>query len=113
MQRALAIAAFVCLSTVTLFALPVLLSGPHDHTCPLVTGQAVMCESTALEHISLFEAMLIALLTLALTFVARAWIIASVVRRVFRPPSCQVQRRPTLMQVLYARGILNRREYWL
>ena len=96
---------------VMLFGLPALLSGDHHDGCPLSTAQAVMCESTALEHFSLWQIIFAALTIFALAIgvhrsqVGRLYAIRTVhLRRILKDPP-----RPTLMQTLYARGIHNRK----
>ncbi len=97
---------------VMIFGLPALLSGYHHDGCPLLTAQTVLCESTALEHFSLWQIIFAALTIFALAIgmhqsqVGRLYFTrTSHSRRVPKDPP-----RPTLLQILYARGIHNRKE---
>lgn len=98
---------------VAVFGLPMLLSNTEHHAgCPLQGAGAVMCESTILEHFSMWQAMFASFLSLfvfvcavCLAFGVPAPTLARVQHFRRRIPD-----RPTLMQELFSRGILNRKE---
>ncbi|HEY4513997.1 MAG TPA: hypothetical protein VJH69_01590 [Candidatus Paceibacterota bacterium] len=88
----------------------------HDSGCPLASGGAAICGETLL-HISHWQAVFAA--TLAELTIIFAFVVAVFV---FRDPAHERERdsalyflhnytspRPTLLQELFAQGILNRR----
>ncbi len=114
MRRALTYATLIVFTAVITLGLPLLLSGTeHHHGCPLMQAQQVICQSSVIEHVSIWHALIGAILSLLsavfLTFAYAAFV-------PLRSPSRQrlrhVAPRPTLMQELYAAGILNRREWF-
>lgn len=115
MARMAALVLFGIFLFVTLFGLPMLLSHDGHHTgCPLGAVGEVMCESTIIEHFSIWSSMfasMFASFALLIGFVGisvRLHIPAYEhirLRQRKRTPA-----RPTLFQELYSRGILNRKE---
>lgn len=117
MSRVLAAITFGVFLSVTLFGLLVLLSHADHHSgCPLA-AQAVLCESTIIEHFSIWQSMLasvVAALVLLLGFSLFVTVHGLVPlpaheRLRIRLVAC-VSRRPTLLQELFSQGILNRKE---
>jgi len=114
-RRLLVTVLFGIFAFVTLFGLPALLSHDDHHVgCPLLMAQEVMCESTILEHFSIWQAMLATIVVLIGFFIATLYPLRHAkdfARERFRLRWTGISsRRPTLMQELYASGILNRKE---
>lgn len=98
---------------VAVFGLPMLLSHSEHHVgCPLQGAQTVMCESTIFEHFSIWQTMFASFITL-FVFVCVAFVFGFVPTPFVvhtRSKRLTVPERPPLMQELYSRGILNRKE---
>lgn len=102
-------------STVAVFGLYLTLAAPleHDMGCPFMPGEAVLCESALLAHMTHWQTALAAVI--AETFLLFA------LARLVRPklsllPECHFEKAhtgkrklkyPTLFQVLFSQGILN------
>ena len=103
---------------VTIFGLPVLLSHSDHHMgCPLQAAATVMCESTVIDHVSMWQAMfasVIGTLILALGFAAivigRQGDLFLAHERLRVRSRSLASVRPLLFQELYSRGIHNRKE---
>lgn len=112
MNQKLAIIVFCAFAFVSLFGLPLLLAhAGHHHDCPLLQG-AQLCQSTTLEHVSLWELLLATVLD-ALVVVFLVCVVAFTVplNQKFRTRyRYKIIPRPTLFQELYSSGILNRKE---
>lgn len=117
---ALAILTLSIFLFVALFGLPMLLShSGHHEGCPLAVAETALCNSTILEHMSLWQSMFASML-LSLSLLIGALFISF--RREFSLLIAEVQNRvrvkatisirPTLFQELFRRGILNRKEYY-
>lgn len=102
---------------VAVFGLLGLLSHTEHHVgCPLQGAQVVMCESTTIEHFSIWQALFASVLGFLVLVGAILFIVARVPDalraherlrvRVF----ALVSHRPLLFQELYSRGIHNRKE---
>ncbi|HEY4488430.1 MAG TPA: hypothetical protein VJB97_02845 [Candidatus Paceibacterota bacterium] len=92
-----------------------LVFGSHDAGCPLMPGQDVMCALGTLEYLRhwqvAFSAVLVALFVAALISHFSGSTYSLQRPRAFRLEyRRQRPRRPTLLQELYADGILNRKE---
>lgn len=102
------------------FGLPLMLSSPmhHEMGCPFTPAQAAICATSVLEHVKhwqvAFASIFINLLVIAsLAFVAaRQWNFAheALQNSAWAKVRDHVPDRPTLLQELYADGILNRKE---
>lgn len=116
MQRNFALPILVIFLFVALFGLTLLLShSGHHEGCPLMSAQAVMCESSIVEHASMWNSMFASIITsltllIAITFLFRNedGLIRAHERIRFRGTT--QFPRPTLFQELFSRGILNRKE---
>lgn len=103
---------------VTLFGLPTLLAHTDNHVgCPLQGAQTVMCESTILEHFSQWQSMFVSILSLFALLLGFACVMTREVRlalaadkRVAVRTLSRLSTRQTVLQELFARGILNRKE---
>lgn len=104
---------------VALFGLTSLLSHSDHHAhCPLQGAATVMCESTTVEHIGIWQEMFVATLLLiafAISIFGPGRQIApfatterALLRRMHVPLP-----RPTLFQELFSAGILNRKELYV
>jgi len=107
------------LVTVSVAGLPLLLAAPeHHHDCPLRIS-ADLCESSIVDHLSLWELMLASILTLVPLFIGsfitfRYLVRHTVVLRVCFRIAAKQCHDPTLLQRLLSDGILNRKEpLWL
>lgn len=105
---------------VALLGLPVFLShAEHGTMCPLMGAQAALCDSTILEHFSLWQAMFVSVLgAFALMLGIAVYVVAGIdvsfVQERIRIRLCaRATRRPALLQELFSRGILNRKEPYL
>ena len=112
----IALSMLVIVLFVALFGLTLLLSHSDHHAgCPLMALGSEMCESTIIEHVSLWHGMLVSIIAVTLALVACiAWYFAGpqlVVERV-RYRRREWINRPTLLQELYSQGILNRKEFY-
>lgn len=104
---------------VAIFGLPVLLSHPEHHIgCPLMGAQTVMCESTVIEHFSIWQMMFASVVDI-IVLVLSITIFFLILDAVFAQERIRIRtgaretRRPTLMQELFSCGILNRKEPFL
>ncbi len=110
----------VIIVIVALLGMPLFLASPmhHEMGCPFTSGQVAICATNFLEHIThwqtafatvLGEILLIAALALVALYQWRVIVLPELnfarVRARRRTPA-----RPTLLQELFARGILNRKE---
>jgi hypothetical protein len=98
---------------VALFGLPMLLSHSEHHIgCPLQGAQTVMCESTIIEHFSIWQTMFASLLSLFVLVCAVLFSIwpLPVASEPVRIRLRRTPERPTLFQELFSSGILNRKE---
>lgn len=115
-MKVLAAVMFGIFLFVTLFGLPVLLShGDHHVGCPLQAAGEVMCESTIIEHFSIWQSMFASMLAsfvLLLTFVLVLvpHLALPAYERVRFRQYTRLPARPSLLQELYSRGIHNRKE---
>lgn len=102
---------------VAVLGLPLLLASPvhHDMGCPFMSGQMAICAASVLQHIkhwqvafaaTLAELLLVAALAL---FALRQWELAALPERTFERirARSRIPDRPTLLQELFSRGILN------
>jgi hypothetical protein len=102
---------------VTLFGLPTLLSRADHHVgCPLAIMRAAPCESTIIEHVSMWDSLFaasIVSLALVFTFVAFVSIKSGAIllthERLRLRSSALASERPTILQELYSQGIHNRK----
>ena len=114
--RFIALATVVIFVFVALFGLSLLLSHSGHHAgCPLMAAEEVMCESTIFEHVSIWQALFVSIVNTLLTLILTVFVSWKIetpklefehvrLRCISRAP------RPTLLQELYAQGILNRKE---
>ncbi len=108
----IASAVFGAFLFVALFGLPMLLSHPEHHVgCPLQGAQTVICESTIVEHFSMWQAMFASFLSLLVVCAMffTTWPLPVAHERA-RVRLRRIPARPTLFQELFSRGILNRKE---
>jgi hypothetical protein len=117
MKELLAATLFGIFCFVSLFGLPALLSQPDHHVgCPLHAASAAICERSTIEHFSMWQSMFVSVVH-ALTLLSGIAVFvfalfdASFAEERVRIRLCARDRiRPTLMQELFSRGILNRKE---
>ncbi len=110
-------AALFVFVSVTLFGLTSLLSHSDHHAhCPLQGAATVLCESTTIEHIGMWQGMFVAVFLLL--FVAGLHPFSRRVETVPTTKKVRLRRayfslpRPTLFQELFSSGILNRKEFY-
>jgi hypothetical protein len=115
-RRIIAFSVLFIFLTVSIFGLTSLLSHAGHHTkCPLQGAPAVLCESTTIEHIGIWQAMFVATLFL-LVFALGTILFSRCMYARVRAERIRVRSthtrilRPTLLQELYSSGILNRKE---
>lgn len=110
----------VIILIVALLGMPLLFAGPmhHEMGCPFVSGEAAFCATNFLQHIThwqtafavvLGELLVIAGLALAVLY---QWRVLMLPERSFARIRMRgrTPERPTLLQELFSRGILNRKE---
>lgn len=118
-QKTLTGIVLVVFLLVALFGLVSLLSHEgHQSGCPLLSAQTVMCSRTVLEHFSMWQMMIAAVLAFAaigIAFVARVFgnTVEASPERVHSRRYTRTPLRPTLFQCLFSDGILNRKEAYL
>ncbi len=99
---------------VAVFGLPMLLSNTEHHVgCPLHGAGAVMCESTILEHFSIWQAMFASFLALFVFVCFGGAVVSTIPEPSLNRVRIRCRRapaRPTLLQELFSSGILNRKE---
>ncbi|MSU73549.1 hypothetical protein EXS56_00210 [Candidatus Kaiserbacteria bacterium] len=110
----------VIIVIVALLGMPLLLASPmhHEMGCPFVSGETAFCATSILEHITHWQTAFATVLAEMLAVAALA-LVALYQRRVVVLPGRSFARirirsrtplRPTLLQELFSRGILNRKE---
>ena len=108
MNRIFAGVLILSILIVALFGMYLMLAMPHAHGCPLVQTHEMLCSSTVIEHIQIWNALTASLLILALfVCIPRLYVVGHTrfTTRIFR--HARAAPRPTLMQELCARGLLN------
>ena len=104
---------------VALLGMPLVLAGPmhHEMGCPFMSGQAALCVTSILEHIKHWQTAFAAVLFEIFTLCALALFLQRPLLGMLLAPErirwrahTDSPARPTLLQELYARGILNRKE---
>jgi uncharacterized membrane protein len=115
-QRLVTAIVLLVFIVVGLFGLRSLLShSDHHSNCPLQGATTVLCESTTIEHIGIWQAMFVAVLIVLVVSVG----VHLFFKRLDVPSSTERVRlrntdfynpRPTLLQELFSDGILNRKE---
>ena len=110
----------VIIVIVALLGMPLLLASPmhHEMGCPFTSGEAIFCATNFLQHIThwqtafaivLGEILVIAALALVALYQWRTIVLPG--RRFARiRMRSRTPMRPTLLQELFSRGILNRKE---
>ncbi len=115
-QRLITVSVLFIFLAVSLFGLMSLLSHPGHHSnCPLQGAATVLCESSTIEHIGIWQGMFVAILLL-LVFAVGSLLFSRRGEIAFTADGIYLRRthipipRPTLLQELFSAGILNRKE---
>lgn len=92
------------------------MSSGQGHTgCPFMQGQMSVCSMTVFDHIEHWQSAFTSILVQILSFAALvavlgfSWLLFN--RAVWSPPHFSYSSRPTLLQELFARGLLNSKAY--
>lgn len=115
MSRMAAAVLFGIFLFVTLFGLPALLShSDHNVGCPLQAAGQVMCESTIIEHVTIWSSMFASMLASLAIIIGFVGVAVRIPLPAYEHVRLRQRRRtpvrPTLLQELFSCGILNRKE---